>query len=228
MRVLLVEDDKLFGAAAHRALVRTGYATDWVASVQEFLAAVRVTHYDAVLLDLGLPDGSGDECLQFLRSRPTAVSILAVTARGGVADRIRLLGQGADDYLVKPIDLDEMVARLRAVTRRALQAQTASSALVHGAIELHPERRAATWHGKPVALTNKEFWLLETLLRKKNEVLSRQRLEEALYSWGDEVDSNAIEVYVHYLRRKFCSALIRTVRGVGYQLGPENLDARAH
>ena len=183
---------------------------------------MRAAEYDCVLLDLNLPDVGGEDCLRALRERNPGLSAIVVTARGGVMDRVRLLELGADDYLVKPVDLDEVTARLRAITRRAQQAQAGGSGvLTHGALRLQPARRAATWKGNVVPLTNREFWLLETLVRKKGQIISRERLEEALYGWGDEVDSNAVEVYIPHLRRKFEPALIKTVRGVGYHLGAE-------
>jgi DNA-binding response OmpR family regulator len=141
-------------------------------------------------------------------------------------DRITLLDLGADDYLVKPVDLEEVSARVRSVTRRAQSVQGGAAVLTHGPLKLQPARRSATWAGNVVALTNKEFWVLETLVRRKNQVLTRAQLEDALYGWGEEVDSNAIEVYIHFLRRKFHPLLIRTIRGAGYQLGPlESIDA---
>lgn len=137
-------------------------------------------------------------------------------------DRLRLLELGADDYLVKPVDLDEVAARVRAVTRRAQQARAGDgSVLSHGELKLQPARRTAIWKGSPIALTNREFWLLEALVRKKGQIVSRERLEEALYGWGDDVDSNTVEVYIHHLRRKLDRGLIKTVRGLGYHLAEE-------
>jgi DNA-binding response OmpR family regulator len=225
MRLLMVEDDKLFGGALHKALLRAGYAADWIQLGRDLVAAMRVAEYDCVLLDLNLPDATGEESLKTIRGRSPGLSVIVITARGGVMDRITLLDLGADDYITKPVDLDEVIARVRAVTRRAQQSPGNSGELAHGALKLHPARRTATWKGDVVALTNKEFWLLETLVRKKGQVSTRARLEEALYGWGDEIESNAVEVYIHYLRRKFNPELIRTIRGVGYQLGEEVQDA---
>ncbi|MFT3954418.1 MAG: response regulator transcription factor [Piscinibacter sp.] len=220
MRILMVEDDTLFGGALHKALLRAGYAVDWIHSGREFVASMRAAEYGCVMLDLNLPDLGGEECLRVLRERDPGLSVIVITARGGLVDRVRLLELGADDYLTKPVDLDEVTARVRAVTRRAQQTQSGGAGVLsHGALKLQPARRTATWKGKVVPLTNREFWLLETLVRKKGQILSRERLEEALYGWGDEVDSNAVEVYIHHLRRKFDPALIRTVRGMGYHLG---------
>lgn len=222
MRILMVEDDVLFGGALNKALLRAGYAVDWIQSGSEFVAAMRTAEYGCVMLDLNLPGLGGEECLRALRERSPGLSAIVITARGGLIDRVRLLELGADDYLTKPVDLDEVTARVRAITRRAQQAQSGGAGVLrHGALSLQPARMTATWKGRLVPLTNREFWLLETLVRKKGQVLSRERLEEALYGWGDEVDSNAVEVYIHHLRRKFDPALIKTVRGLGYHLGAE-------
>jgi DNA-binding response OmpR family regulator len=224
MRLLIVEDDALFGGALQKALLRAGYAVDWIQCARDVVAAMRVAEYDCVLLDLNLPDGNGEVALKTIRTRSPGLSVVVITARGGVADRISLLDLGADDYMVKPLDLDELTARVRAVTRRAMQSDGDATPLTYGALKLNPSRRTATWKGDVVPLTNKEFWLLETLVRKKDQVSTRARLEEALYGWGNEVDSNAVEVYIHYLRRKFHPDLIKTIRGVGYQLGQELQD----
>jgi len=222
MRVLVVEDDELFGSAVHKALTRAGYAVDWIQKGRDLQVAMVTHKYDCVVLDLGLPDVGGESLLKVIRGRDPTVSVVVTTARGGVQDRIRLLDVGADDYMIKPIDLDELCARLRAVSRRAPVSQGGEGDAEHGPLRLFPSRHAATWHGNPVVLTKKEYWLLETFVRKKNQVLTRAQLEEALYGWGEEVGSNAVEVYIHYLRRKFGASLIQTVRGVGYQLGPED------
>jgi DNA-binding response OmpR family regulator len=174
-----------------------------------------------VLLDLGLPDMQGETLLMGVRARSPGVPVIVITARGGVQDRVALLDIGADDYMIKPIDLDELAARLRAVLRRVATAADDLQETEHGALKLFPTRRYATWHGTVVPLTNKEYWLLESLVRRKNQIVTRAQLEEALYGWGEEVGSNTVEVYIHYLRRKFSSALIQTVRGVGYRLGTE-------
>lgn len=225
MRILMVEDDSLFGGAMQKSLLRAGYAVDWIQAGKELVSAMRTSEYDCVMLDLGLPDGDGEDCLRTIRERNPGISVIVITARGGLLDRVRLLELGADDYLVKPVDLDEVNARVRAITRRVQQAQGGGSGVLsHGALRLQPARRTATWKGQVVPLTNREFWLLETLVRKKGQILSRERLEETLYGWGDEIDSNAVEVYVHHLRRKFEPGLIKTVRGLGYQLGAESTD----
>lgn len=220
MRVLVVEDDELFGSGVHKALTRAGYAVDWVRSGRDLALAMTTHEYDCVVLDLGLPDVAGESLVKVIRLRDPAVPVIVTTARGGIQDRIQLLDVGADDYMIKPVDLDELCARLRAVSRRALPRQGGDSELEHGPLKLVPSRQAATWHGQPVLLTRKEYWVLETFVRRPSQVLTRAQLEEALYGWGDEVGSNAVEVYVHYLRRKMAPGLILTVRGVGYQLGP--------
>jgi DNA-binding response OmpR family regulator len=221
MRLLVVEDDDLLGSALHKGLTRFGYAVDWIVKGGDLDIAMRTHEYTCILLDLGLPDVSGEALLKAIRLINPGISVVVMTARGGIQDRVALLDIGADDYMVKPIDIDELGARLRAVLRRTHATQEGKAEIEHGLLKLFPSRRMATWKGDPVPLTNKEYWLLETLLRRKNQVLTRAQLEEALYGWGEEIGSNAVEVYIHYLRRKFGSALIQTVRGVGYQLGPE-------
>ncbi len=218
MRILVVEDDDLVGLAIHRGLLREGFPVDWVRTGEGMVDALRSHEYDCVLLDLGLPDMQGETLLMGVRARSPGVPVIVITARGGVQDRVALLDIGADDYMIKPIDLDELAARLRAVLRRVATAADDLQETEHGALKLFPTRRYATWHGAVVPLTNKEYWLLESLLRKKNQIVTRAQLEEALYGWGEEVGSNTVEVYIHYLRRKFSSALIQTVRGVGYRL----------
>ena len=228
MRVLVIEDDDLVGSAIQRELERTGYVADWANCGEAMTAAMLLHDYDCVLLDLGLPDTSGETLLKSIRSRVPGMPVIVITARGGVQDRINLLDIGADDYLTKPIDLDELGARVRAVLRRASSISELSEDAEHGPLKLHPARRCATWNGQLVLLTNKEYWLLETLVRKKNQVVTRAQLEEALYGWGEDVGSNAVEVYVHFLRRKFGNKLVHTVRGVGYQLGQLSQIDSAH
>lgn len=226
MRILIVEDDELFGSALQKALQRVGYAVDRIDNGRDFVGSMRAVEYDCVLLDLGLPGLDGEACLRALRERSPGLSALVITARGGLVDRLRLLELGADDYLVKPVDLGEVTARVRAITRRAQQAQAGDAAVLsHGELKLQPARRVAVWKGAVVPLTNREFWLLETLVRKKGQIVSRERLEEALYGWGDEIDSNTVEVYIHHLRRKLGTGLIRNVRGLGYHLAQESMHA---
>jgi DNA-binding response OmpR family regulator len=221
MRILLAEDDKHMGAAAKAGLAQEGHAVDWALTGTEAVIALKTHQYDCLLLDLGLPDISGESLLKAMRARNDATPVIVITARGQVQDRIDVLDVGADDYLVKPFDIDELAARMRAIMRRVTAPQDASADLEYGPLRLSPSSRTAKWHGDIVPLTNKEFWVLETFLRKKGRVLTRRQLEEALYGWGDEVESNAVEVYIHHLRRKFSPTLIHTIRGVGYQLGLE-------
>lgn len=217
MRLLLVEDDSLLGEAVHAALGVVGHATDWVRTAGEAHAALRAQAYDCVLLDLGLPDEPGTSVLRGMRSRQDATPVIIITARGRVRDRIEGLDIGANDYLVKPFDLDELAARIRSVVRSAA-ASRGAQALEVGPLRLDIGNRTATWHGQAVDLTRREFWLLEALMRNRDRILSRSQLEETLYGWGDEISSNAVEVYVHHLRRKLEPGLIRTVRGAGYKL----------
>jgi DNA-binding response OmpR family regulator len=218
MRLILVEDDKMLGQAVQIHLSRVGFAVDWVGCGNEFSEAFKDHHYDFVVLDLALPDCNGETLLTHVQQQQRRVPVIVVTARGSVFDRIKLLDLGADDFLVKPYDLDELSARIRSVLRRQPSDDADAGASEHGQLRLYPLRFAATWQGKPVPLTHREFSVLEVLVRRKNQVLTRAQIEEALYGWGEEVESNAVEVYIHMLRRKICPELIHTVRGVGYQL----------
>jgi DNA-binding response OmpR family regulator len=225
MRLILVEDDLMLGGAVKNHLSRAGFAVDWVQSGKEFTDAVLNHQYDFVILDLGLPDCDGENLLEQLHHKQQRVPVIVVTARGSIHDRVKLLDMGADDFLVKPFDLDELTARVRSVLRRQPSDNADAGACVHGPLHLYPLRLTATWDGQPVPLTHREFWVLEILVRRKNQVLTRAQIEEALYAWGQEVESNAVEVYVHTLRRKFSADLIHTIRGVGYQLAPVRLHA---
>ena len=215
----MVEDDEVFGTAVLRHLVRAGHEVEWIRRGDGLVGAMDRAEYSAVLLDLGLPDGGGEAVLRAIKGRSVELPVVVMTARGAISDRVGLLDIGADDYLVKPFDLDELSARLRSVTRRALAKRSPEIELDHGALKIVPLRRAVTWRGEPVQLTNKEYVLLEYLLRRKNQVLTRAQLEAKLFGDDDDIGSNALEVYVHFLRRKFGHSLIETVRGVGYQLG---------
>jgi DNA-binding response OmpR family regulator len=228
MRILVAEDDALVGDAVHRSLGRCGYAVDWVVSGQEFRAALTTHDYDSAVLDLGLPDDSGEALLGHLRKKKSNMPAIVVTARSGIQDKLTLLNMGADDFLVKPFDLDELAARIRTILRRVPSDAAETGAACHGPLTLFPQRFVAMWNGKIVSLTHREFWVLEVLMRRKNQVLSRAQIEEALYGWGDEVESNAIEVYVHTLRRKFSAGLIHTIRGVGYQIAPVHQIEQMH
>jgi two-component system response regulator QseB len=216
MRLLLVEDDSMIGAAAQQGLRQEGYIVDWVRDGREAEAAVANGVYDLVLLDLGLPRRDGLALLRGWRARNEMVPALIVTARDAVADRVAGLDAGADDYLVKPFDLDELSARVRAVIRR--RAGRADSVLRVGELELDTATRRVRLRGEDVSLSAREYALLEALADRPGAFLSRAQLEERLYGWGEEIASNAVEVHVHALRRKLGAGLIKTVRGMGYTL----------
>ncbi|MFM2058395.1 MAG: hypothetical protein RLY71_2780 [Pseudomonadota bacterium] len=218
MRVLLAEDDPMLGRATCLGLTQSGYAVDWVTSGDQGLSAMDGQRYDCVLLDLGLPRLSGEQFLRRIRGQQRYTPVIIITARGGVEDRIQMLDEGADDYLVKPFDLDEVAARVRAVVRRAQAGDQGEEELVHGPLTLHPASRSVHWNGRHVPLTTKEFWVLELLMRRRNRMVSRLQIEEALYGWGEEIESNAVQVHIHHLRRKLDPRLIITARGLGYQL----------
>lgn len=216
MRILVIEDDRLLGDALHAGLAQRGYAVDWVQDGEQGHTALKTETYAAVVLDLGLPRLSGLELLRRLRAAGNAVPVLILTARDAVNDRVTGLDSGADDYLVKPFDLDELAARLRALIRRGRG--EASAVLRVQELDLDPAGRRVRFRGKDIELSAREFDLLHELMLNAGRVLSRQQLEQKLYSWGEEIESNAIEVYVHHLRRKLAPELVRTVRGVGYLL----------
>ena len=216
MRLLLVEDDSMIGESIHQGLRQDGFAVDWVRDGQAAELAAANAVYDLVVLDLGLPRKDGLEVLAALRRRGNTVPVLVVTARDAVHDRIRGLDGGADDYVVKPFDLDELSARIRALLRR--RAGRAESAIRHGDLMINPATHEAKLRGRDLALSAREFAVLESLLERPGAILSRSQLEERLYGWGEEVESNAIEVYIHALRRKLGSDFIRNVRGVGYMV----------
>jgi DNA-binding response OmpR family regulator len=216
MRVLIVEDDPLLGASTAKGLELEGFAVDWRTDGPDADAAVIAQRYDAVVLDLNLPTLSGEDLLHRWRERADFTPVLVLTARGFVLDRVRLLNLGADDYLVKPFDLLELSARLRALGRR----QGARDDLVvqFGPLRLSRSEHVASWNNVRVELTKREYRILETLLRNRDRVLSRRQLEESLYGFGEGIDSNAIEVHIHNLRHKLARDLIETVRGLGYRL----------
>jgi len=216
MRILLVEDDAMLGAAVQRALARSGHAVDWVRDGGAAEVALAGEPYDAVLLDLGLPDKSGLEVLRDLRRRGRDVPVVILTAQDAVPDRVAGLDAGADDYLVKPFDLDELAARIRAVQRRSVG--RAEPVIEHGRLTLNPATHEVFVAGAPVALSTREFSLLQALLEHPGRPISRSRLEERLYGWSGQVESNAVEVHVHSLRRKLGAELIKTLRGVGYMV----------
>lgn len=216
LRLLLIEDDVPLGSSTKAGLEQEGYVVDWVNDAAAADRALTARIFDAAILDLGLPDTDGEALLRAWRARGDRTAVVVLTGRGYVMDRVRLLNLGADDYLVKPIDLSELDARVRAVVRRA--ADTDSAPLQVGQLRLVPASQSVIWRGQPVIVTSKEFCLLEALVRNKNRVLTRRQLEDALYGWGDDVESNAVEVHIHHLRRKLGRDLIRTVRGAGYGL----------
>jgi DNA-binding response OmpR family regulator len=216
MRLLLVEDDSMIGAAAQQGLRGEGHSVDWARDGREANAALRATEYDLVLLDLGLPHGDGLALLREWRARRREMPVVIVTARDSVGDRIAGLDAGADDYLVKPFDLDELSARIRAVMRR--RAGRAESILKVGPLEMDTAAKRVKWKGKEVELSGREYALLEALGNRPGGFLTRAQLEERLYGWDEEIASNAVEVHIHALRRKLDPSLIRTVRGLGYSL----------
>lgn len=214
MRILLAEDDPILGDGLRAGLRQQGFSVDWVrdgvAAERELLSG----DYAAAVLDLGLPLKDGLDVLQTLRARKISTPVLVLTARDAVPDRIRGLDLGADDYVVKPVDLHELGARLRSLVRRAHGQM--QDALQCGAVRLEPSARRVTLDGETVVLSTREFDLLHVLMLNADRVMSREQLEQQLYSWGYEVESNAIEVHIHHLRRKLRPELIQTVRGIGY------------
>ncbi len=218
MRLLLIEDDPMIGRAIRQGLLDAGFTVDWVTDGASAQLALANDVYELAVLHLGLTGKDGMTLLRELRARGVALPILVATARDTVAERIAGLNAGADDYLLKPFDLDELVARVRALLRR--QAGRAEPEMRCGALALDPVRREVRLQGTPVALSAREFKILEALLQRPGAVLSREQLEDAVYGWQEEVGSNAIEVHLHHLRRKLGADTIRNVRGVGYKLVP--------
>lgn len=216
MRLLLVEDDAMIGAAAQQGLRQEGHTVDWVRDGREADLAVGNGVYDLVLLDLGLPRRDGLDLLRTWRGRGLDVPVLVVTARDAVRDRVAGLDAGADDYLVKPFDLDELSARVRAVARR--KAGRADAMVKIGPLELDTTARRVRFRGQDVSLSAREYALLEALAQRPGAFLTRAQLEERLYGWDEEIASNAVEVHIHALRRKLDPAFIRNVRGMGYTL----------
>jgi two-component system OmpR family response regulator/two-component system response regulator QseB len=229
MRLLLVEDDRMIGSTLRQALRLEGHAVDWVYDAVAADASLSSERFDAVLLDLGLPPGTaparagapalagGLDVLRALRARGDGTPVIVLTARDALEDRVAGLDAGADDYLVKPFELDELNARLRAVLRR--HAGRAAPRLEHEGVTLDPATRQVTRDGVPVLLSAREFALLEALMQRPGAILSRAQLEDRLYGWGEEVESNAVSVYVHQLRRKLGADFIQNMRGVGYFVG---------
>jgi DNA-binding response OmpR family regulator len=219
MRILIVEDDALLGDGLRAGLTQAGFAADWVRDGRPARLALATERFAAVVLDLGLPKLAGLDLLRQLRAAQDPVPVLILTARDAVADRIAGLDAGADDYLVKPCDLGELAARLRALIRRS--AGRAAPAIEIGPLTVDPIAHAVTYRGQPVDLSGKEFALLHELAREAGRVLSKEQLVQRLYPWGEEIESNTIEVHIHHLRRKLAPEVIVTLRGVGYFLPRE-------
>jgi two-component system response regulator QseB len=214
MRLLLIEDDVALGEGVLQALSREGYTVDWVKDGTSALHALLSEGFDLAILDLGLPKLDGLTVLKRLRQSGSALPVLILTARDATEDRIAGLDAGADDYLIKPFDLSELKARLRALLRRS--AGRARVVIEHAGISLDPTTQQVTYHNEPVSLTPKEYQLLYELLSPPGRVMTRERLIQLLYGWNEEAESNTLEVHIHHLRKKFSTDLIRTVRGVGY------------
>jgi DNA-binding response OmpR family regulator len=214
MRLLLVEDDPVLGDGLATGLSQAGFTVDWMKDGAQGEAALAAEDFACVVLDLGLPRLDGLTLLRRLRSTGNPVPVLILTARDATADKIAGLDGGADDYLVKPVDLDELAARLRALTRRSHG--RATPILEHGPLMLDPAAHCLTQNGEEIPLSSREFAILHHLLVNVGRVVTRAQLEQALYGWQSEVDSNAVEVHIHHLRKKLGSELIRTLRGVGY------------
>lgn len=216
MRILVVEDDEMIGDGVVNFLEMEGYAVDWVADGNSALLALKTTPFSLVILDLGLPGKDGIQVLKEMRSEHIPTPVLVTTARDTVDDRIKGLDSGADDYLIKPYDLDELVARVRALIRRS--AGRSDPVIERGALRISPATREVTYNGESVLLSSKEYALLVALAEREGVVWSRSQLEDRLYNWDTSVGSNAIEVHIHHLRKKLSETAIKTVRGVGYVL----------
>ncbi|MHC2722294.1 response regulator transcription factor [Bradyrhizobium diazoefficiens] len=216
MRVLLVEDDRMIGAAVTEALKGAAYAVDWVQDGELAIEAARSETYEIVLLDLGLPLVDGLDVLKSLRTGATRVPVIVLTARDALGDRIRGLDLGADDYLVKPFEIGELLARMRAVMRR--EGSGASPILSNGKLHLNPSTREASYLGDRAVLSAREFALLQALLSRPGTILSRSELERHIYGWSEEVESNAVEFIIHAVRKKLGAMAIRNVRGVGWMV----------
>jgi DNA-binding response OmpR family regulator len=214
MRILLVEDDPMIGEGVRAALRQEGYAVDWVRDGRVADTVLTTEHVDLLLLDLGLPGADGFEVLRRLRGRKSRIPVVVITARDEVQDRVRGLDAGADDYMVKPFSLEELGARIRSAMRRS--AGLAEPEIEAHGVRVNPATREVRRDGKLIALSAREYALVEALMQRPGQILSRSQIEDRLYGWGDEVDSNTVEVYVHSVRRKLGADFIRNVRGVGY------------
>jgi DNA-binding response OmpR family regulator len=216
MKILLAEDDSMLGSGIERGLRLAGFNVDWVRDGKATEAALHAVAYDLLLLDIGLPGKDGLQVLRWLRSQQQEVAVLVVSARDAVSDRVSGLNLGADDYLTKPFDLDELIARIHALGRRRSGRSEPEMRL--GRLVVQPLKRQVLLDGNPIALAAREFDLLAVLIERPGTVLSREQLESRLYGWQDEVASNAVEVHLHHLRKKLGAAWIKNVRGVGYKL----------
>lgn len=219
MRILLVEDDSLIGDGLCAGLRRENNSVDWVKNGETALTAAADTQYDCIVLDIGLPKISGLDVLRKMRDAKNDTPVLILTAQDDISDRVKGLDAGADDYLVKPFAFAELYARLRALSRR--KRGTASETIQYKDIKIDTTSHTVEYKGQSMVLSRREFALLVELITNQGRVLSRQHLEQKLYSWSDEVESNTIEVYIHYLRKKFYPELIKTVRGIGYIVAKE-------
>lgn len=217
MRLLLVEDDQSLSRAVEQALSGQGYAIDAVGSVEAALFLLEQAPQDAVVLDLGLPDGDGIDVLKHIRKRWAALPVLILTARDSIDDRVRGLDAGADDYLTKPFEIPELVARIRAITRRA--SGRSDNVIAIGNITLNLAAQQVSLAGDLIELSGKEYRVLHTLMEHRGRLMTREQIETSLYAWGDEVGSNTVEVYIHGLRKKLGKDFIKTVRGIGYGVG---------
>jgi DNA-binding response OmpR family regulator len=217
MRLLVIEDDPMLGETLRNALKDEGYVVDWITNGKTALTALKDDVFDLMILDLGLPGMDGIQVVQHLRTTGSNMPVLILTARDGIQNKIDGLDAGGDDYLLKPFDLKELYARIRALLRRP-QTRVNESRLTHGALEIDSSSYQC-WHNtQAITLTRREFALLELFMTRPGQVFTRQQLEQSLYSWDDEVGSNALEVHIHHLRKKLGSDLIVTIRGIGYQL----------
>ena len=216
MRILLAEDDRMIGVAVRDALLQDGYVVDWLRDGERADAALAAGQYDLALLDLGLPGKDGLAILRGLRSRRQAMPVIVITARDAIESRIAGLDAGADDYIVKPFDLDELAARIRSALRRSAGRPEPDLAL--GDVSVDLARRTVLRHGQPLTLSAREYAIVEALALRPGAILSRAQLEQRMYGWGEEVDSNAVEVHIHAIRKKLGTDFIRNVRGVGYYI----------
>lgn len=218
MRILLVEDDELLGDGICKSLGHLGFTVDWLRNGREAETALGTEEYAAIILDIGLPERDGLTLLQLARSRGVSTPILMLTARDATPDKLKGFSLGADDYVIKPVDMEELAARLHALIRRA--GGRAAPRIQAGEVEIDPDTRQAWKAGQPVELSAKEFTVLEMLMQNVGRVMTRAQLEQSLYGWSEGADSNTIEVFIHHLRKKLGSNFIQTLRGIGYTVRP--------